>query len=94
MSNETNTKSLYTMKLYIVTETDTSTNVLLRTWVCFSMEEARECLKKRYETACAYNRLCGGADPTDCLDMDFFHWRMQNDMEVRYNICESRTFEE
>lgn len=82
------------MKLYIVTETDKETNLLLRTWVCFTKEEAQECLKKRYEIACAYNRITGVDDPTDCLEDGFFFWKMQNGMEVRYNITESKTFAE
>ena len=36
------------MKLYIVTETNKETNLLLRSWVCFTKDQAAECLKKRY----------------------------------------------
>ena len=82
------------MKLYIVTETNKETNLLLRSWVCFTKDQAAECLKKRYEIACTYNRIAGVDDPTDCLEDGFFFWKMQNEMEVRYNITESETFAE
>lgn len=82
------------MKLYIVTETNKESNLLLRSWVCFTKDQAAECLKKRYEIACTYNRIAGVEDPTDCLEYGFFDWKMQNEMEVRYDITESKTFAE
>ena len=82
------------MKLYIVTESNLKDNTLLRSWVCFTLEQAKECLKKYYDIACAYNRIGGEEDPTDCLEYGFFHWKMQNGMELRYNISESKTFAE
>lgn len=82
------------MKLYIVTETNNDNNLLLRSWVCFTKEQAKECLKTHYDIACTYNRIAGVDDPTDCLDNDFFFWKIQNGMTVRYNIQESKTFAE
>lgn len=80
------------MKLYIVTETNTENNIILQSWVCFSKEEANECLKKRYRIACNYNSIAGVDDPMDCLDCGFFYWKLQNGMEIKYNITESKTF--
>lgn len=82
------------MKIYIVTEINADNNLLLRSWVCFTKEQANECLKNRYDIACGYNRIAGVDAPTNCLDMDFFFWEMQNGMTVRYNIQESNTFSE
>lgn len=80
------------MKLYIVTETYCANNMLLRSWVCFTAKEANECLQKRYNIACAYNRIGGLDDPTNCLDCGFFYWKLQDGQEMRYNIEESKTF--
>ena len=82
------------MKLYIVTETNHETNALLRTWVCFTEDQAKDCLKARYDLACSYNRIAGVDDPTNCLEMGFFFWEMQNGMRLRYDINESKTFSE
>lgn len=82
------------MKLYIVTESNKETNLLLRSWVCFTEDQAKECLKQHYDIACTYNRIAGVDDPTDCLENGFFFWKMQNGMEIRYNISESKTFAE
>lgn len=80
------------MKLYIVTETNTKDNMTLRTWVCFTKEQANECLKKYYNIACTYNCIAGVDYPTDCLEYGFFYWTLQDGQELRYNITESQTF--
>ena len=82
------------MKLYIVTETNCESNNLLRTWVCFTEDEAKVCLKKRYEIACSYCHIGGLDVPTDCLDLGFFYWNLQDGQQLRYNIVESNTFAE
>ena len=82
------------MKLYIVTETNKETNLLLRSWVCFTEEQAKECLKSHYEIACTYNAIGGVEDPTDCTDNGFFFWNLQNGMELKYSIQETQTFAE
>lgn len=82
------------MKLYIVTETNKETNLLLRSWVCTTEAEANECLKKRYKIACTYNRIAGVDDPTDCLDCGFFFWTLSDGQELKYSIQESKTFAE
>ena len=82
------------MKLYIVTESNKETNLLLRSWVCFTIDQAKECLKKRFDIACTYNRIAGKDDPTDCLEDGFFFWTLDNGMEMKYNITESETFAE
>jgi hypothetical protein len=82
------------MKIYIVTESNKESNLLLRSWVCFTEDQAKECLKKHYGIACTYNRIAGLDAPTDCLDNGFFFWRLQNDMELKYSITESKTFAE
>ena len=82
------------MKLYIVTETSCESKILLRTWVCFTEEQAKDCLKTRYEIACTYNRIGGVEDPTNCLDHGFFFWKLSDGQEYKYNIEESKTFAE
>lgn len=82
------------MKLYIVTETNRDDNALLRSWVCFTEDQALACLKFHYEVACSYNRIAGVDAPTNCLDCGFFFWQMQNGMNLEYNIRESKTFAE
>ena len=82
------------MKLYIVTETDKETNLILRSWVCFTENQAKECLKQHYEIACTYNRIAGVDDPTDCTGNGFFFWSLTNGMELKYDIKESKTFAE
>lgn len=89
-----NNKIKETMKLYIVTETNKENNMMLRSWVCFSKEEANECLKVRYELACTYNRIAGVSDPIDCLDYGFFFWSLSDGQELKYNIEETKTFVE
>lgn len=81
------------MTTYIVTESNRKDNLLLRTWVCLTEEKAKECLKKRYDIACAYNRIAGVADPTDCLEYDFFFWDLLDGQEYKYAIIKSETFE-
>lgn len=80
------------MKLYIVTESNNENNLVLRTWVCFTEEQAKDCLKKYYDIACTYNFLSGVDAPADCLENGFFFWKMQNGMELRYNISDAKTF--
>lgn len=82
------------MKLYIVTETNKETNLLLRSWVCFTEDQAKECLKQHYDIACTYNRIAGVDDPTDCLDCGFFFGTLSDGQELKYNIQESKTFAE
>lgn len=82
------------MKLYIVTESNKKDNLVLRSWVCFTEQQAKECLKKYYDIACTYNRLVGVEDPVDCLKYGFFSWSLPNGMEVKYDIKKSRTFDE
>lgn len=82
------------MKLYIVTETNKETNIILRSWVCFTKDQAKECLKKHYDIACTYNRIAGVDDPTDCTNNGFFFWSLTNGMELIYDIRESKTFAE
>lgn len=89
-----NNKIKETMKLYIVTETNKENNMMLRSWVCFSKEEANECLKAHYELACTYNRIAGVSDPTDCLDYGFFFWSLSDGQELKYKIEETKTFVE
>ena len=80
------------MKLYIVTETNAENNLLLRSWVCFKKAEAEECLRSHYELACSCNRFYGKDDPIDCLDYDYFFWRLNNGMELKYSIEGSKSF--
>ena len=82
------------MKLYIVTETNKKDNLLLRSWVCFTKEQANECLKNRYEIACAYNCIGGVAAPTDCLEHGFFFWTLSDGAEMKYEIQETKTYAE
>ncbi len=82
------------MKLYIVTETNKETNLLLRSWVCFTEEQAKECLKNHYEIACTYNAIGGVEDPADCTDNGFFFWELGNGMELKYAIHQTSTFAE
>lgn len=82
------------MKVYIITESNKEDNLILRSWVCFTKAEANECLKKRYEIACTYNRIGGVEDPTDCLEYGFFLWTLSNGLELEYSIQESKTFAE
>lgn len=82
------------MKIYIVTESNKEDNLILRSWVCFTKEQANECLKKYYDIAGTYNRLAGVEVPTNCLDYGFFSWDLLNGMEIRYDIRESQTFVE
>lgn len=81
-------------KVYIVTETDRKTNVLLRYWVCLTEEQAKKCLKKRYDIACSYNRIAGVDAPTDCMDCGFFFWDLSDGQALEYHIKAARTFEE
>lgn len=82
------------MKLYIVTETNKQDNLLLRSWVCFTKEQANECLKKHYDIACTYNRIGGVADPTDCLEHGFFFWTLSDGSVTKYEIRETKTYAE
>ena len=82
------------MKIYIVTESNRNDNLLLRSWVCFSREEAMTCLKNRYDIACTYNRIGGLDDPTDTLEYGFFFWNLENGTEMKYCIIESKTYAE
>jgi len=82
------------MKVYIITESNKEDNLILRSWVCFTKAEANECLKKRYEIACTYNRIGGVEDPTDCLEYGFFFWTLSDGQELKYSIQESKTFAE
>lgn len=82
------------MKLYIVTETNKESNSLLRSWVCFTEDQAKECLKQRYDIACAYNRIAGVDDPTDCTENGFFFWTLSNGIELKYKIEKTTPFAE
>lgn len=82
------------MKLYIVTETNKETNLLLRSWVCFTEDQAKDCLKNHYDIACTYSEIGGREKPTDCTDNGFFFWNLQNGMELKYSIQETQTFAE
>lgn len=82
------------MKVFLVTETSKKDNRVLRSWVCFTKEQANECLKKHYDIACNYNRLVGVDDPTNCLEYGFFYWSLPNGMEIKYDIDKTQTFEE
>lgn len=82
------------MKLYIVTEINAETNLMLRSWVCFTKDQAQECLKKHYDIACTYNTIAGKDYPTDCLEDGFFFWTLESGMELKYSIEESKTFAE
>lgn len=82
------------MKLYIVTETYCSSNNLSRSWVCFTEDQAKECLKKRFDFACLSNRIGGIPEPIDCTEDGFFFWKMAEDLELRYDIKTSQTFAE
>ena len=79
------------MKLYIVTETSRESNILMRSWVCFTEDQAKECLKKRYEIACTFNSVGGEEKPIDCLEYGFFFWENQN---LKYQIEKTETFAE
>ena len=81
------------MKLYIVTETNCESNILLRSWVCFTHEQAARCLDYHYDVACSYNSIAGTDAPIDCRDADFFYHHLQNGMSIRYDIQHSETFE-
>ncbi len=81
------------MKLYIVTETFCESRILSRSWVCFSKEEANECLRHRYELACTFNQIGGLDAPTDCTEHGFFFWN-DGAIEMKYNIETSQTFAE
>lgn len=82
------------MKIYIVTESDTKSNFVLRSWVCFTKEQANECLQKQYKIACTYNQIADKDEPTDCTKHDFFFWTLQSGQELKYEICESKTYAE
>lgn len=82
------------MKLYIVTETNKQDNLLLRSWVCSTKEQAKECLKKHYDIACTYNRIGGMADPIDCLEHGFFFWTLSDGSKLKYEIRETQTYAE
>lgn len=82
------------MKLYIVIESNCENNLISRTWVCFTKEQADTCLRKYYDIACTYNRIAGKEDPTNCLDCDFFFWEMDNGLKLKYHIETSKTFAE
>ena len=82
------------MKLYIVTETFCESRNLSRTWVCFTEEEAKNCLKHRYELATSFNKIGGKDAPTDTLQYGFFFWEQDNDMTLKYDIVTSQTFSE
>ena len=82
------------MELYIVTECNRGDNLLLRSWVCFTKEQADECLKTRYQIACAFNELKGIKHPVDCLYSGFFFWEMGDGQELRYQIVKTQTFAE
>ena len=82
------------MKIYIVTESNKEDNLLLRSWVCFTKEQADACLKERYDIACSYNAIAGKDNPTNCLDSGFFFWNLENGMTLKYNIAESKTWAE
>ena len=77
------------MKAYIVTETSTDSKLILRSWVCLTEEQAKSCLQKRYDIACAYNIIGGKDKPCNCLDCDFFHW---DEMNVKYNIVHATLY--
>lgn len=79
------------MKVYIVSESATANNLVLRTWVCFTEAQAKECLKKQYDIACTFNTIADVERPIDCLEEGFFFWRFGG-MEMRYRIEESKTF--
>ena len=76
-------------KAYIVTETNYKSNIVLRTWICLTEEDAAKCLKKRYSIASAYNRRGGMKEPTDCLEYGFFFWHEQT---CKYTISEAAMF--
>ena len=80
------------MKLYIVTETNSESKTLLRTWVCFTKEQAMECLKFHYNVSCKCCSIRGVDNPTDCTDQGFFFYEMEKDFKVKYSIEESETF--
>ena len=82
------------MKLYLVTETNRETNVLLRSWVCFTEDQAKECLKKHYDIACAYNHIAGVDNPIDCMECGFFFWTLSDGQSLSYHIQETKTFAE
>ena len=82
------------MKLYIVTETNKENNLLLRSWVCFTKEQANECLKKHYDIAFTCNRIGGVAAPINCLEYGFFFWTLSDGTEMKYEIQETKTYAE
>ena len=82
------------MKLYIVTETFCESRNLSRTWVCNTEEQAKRCLRHRYETACTFNKIGGKENPVDTLEHGFFFWEQDEEMTLKYDIITSQTFED
>lgn len=80
------------MKTYIVTEIAKDSNNVLRSWVCFTEEQAKECLKEHYKIACTCNQLTGNKIPVDCTEHGFFFWTLPNGMEMKYEIMNSVTY--
>ena len=78
------------MNAYIVNEVSTESKIVLRSWVCMTIEKARECLANRYNLAKNANNIGGLKAPTDCLKYDFFFW---DEMNIRYDINKANLYE-
>ena len=78
--------------IYLVTESCDTNNILIQTWVCYTMGAARECLKRLYTIASESNRIRGRKPPHDSTQNNFFFWAATDDLVDRYEIKESEVF--
>ena len=78
------------MKAYIVNEVSTESKLVLRSWVCLTIEKARELLANRYNIADTFNKVGGQDKPTDTLKYDFFYW---DEMNIKYEIVKADLYE-
>lgn len=77
------------MNAYIVNEISTESKITLRSWICMTIEAARECLNKRYEIAKTFNMVGGKAAPVDCREHDFFFW---DEQKLKYQIEKAEVY--
>lgn len=78
------------MKAYIVNEISTESKIVLRSWVCLTIEKARECIANRYDIAKTFNKVGGQDAPTDTLKYDFFYW---DEMNLKFEIDKADLYE-
>ena len=78
------------MNAYTINEISTESKIVLRTWICLTIESARECLAKRFDIAKTFNMIGGKDDPTNTLKYDFFFW---DEMSLKYEIQKATLYE-